>query len=124
MHYLKLSLLCPTKILIFFKIPIVTLRAIVAQHLQYTLCARLTDLLRLRACDLTVTTLGDTPAMALNFRSSKTDPRYLELLYENFSSFFLMFKFLAQVCNLKIQRNFSFFKTTLNFYIRFITYKD
>ena len=63
------------------QIPIVTLRAIVAQHLQYFLCARISDLLRLRACDIAVTTLGDTPAMAITFRSSKTDPRYIPFFF-------------------------------------------
>ena len=44
--------------------------------MQYALLARLTDLLRLKAVDLTVTTLVDTPAISVRFRCSKSDPRY------------------------------------------------
>ena len=44
--------------------------------MQFSLLARQSDLLKLRACDISECMLDDRPALCIRFRTSKTDPSF------------------------------------------------
>ena len=44
--------------------------------MQFSLLARLSDLLKLRACDVSECVLDGRPALCVRFRTSKTDPSF------------------------------------------------
>ena len=46
-----------------------------AQCCQFSMFARVSDLLRIKACDVSEIILDSTPALEFTFRTSKTDPR-------------------------------------------------
>lgn len=56
-------------------IPLQTYRCLLLQFMQVKLLARVSDLQKLRACDFEATMLGNTPVIAVKFRTAKNDPR-------------------------------------------------
>ena len=56
--------------------PLTKYRALLAQVLQYSLLARLSEITNLRACDISEDEIDGRPALAVVFRGGKTDPSH------------------------------------------------